>query len=175
MERCLDRFGGLVWSLVRRLGGSSGADAEDTVQEIFLDVWKNAHRYDSSIASETAFVAMITRRRIIDRRRRQTRRPVEQELVEGSGAVDSGVAATRGAELGDEAAKAGEALGRLTEAQQRVLKLAIYHGLSHEKISKATGLPLGTVKTHARRGLMKVRELLSQTEQQAGMAPGGGA
>jgi RNA polymerase sigma-70 factor (ECF subfamily) len=50
---------------------------------------------------------------------------------------------------------------RLSEDQQRVLKLAIHQGLTHEEIANTTGLPLGTVKTHARRGLIRVRELLA--------------
>ncbi|MBX3364946.1 MAG: sigma-70 family RNA polymerase sigma factor [Phycisphaeraceae bacterium] len=158
MDACLDRFGGLVWSLARKLSRSM-ADAEDAVQEIFLDVWKSAPRYDPTIASETAFVAMIARRRLIDRQRRQGRRPQEEMLVEDartSGPPESGEDSSRA----EDVLRADAAFQRLSVEQQKVLRLAIHQGLSHDKIAKATGLPLGTVKTHARRGLIKLRELM---------------
>ena len=171
-KECLDRFGGLVWSLARRLSYNE-SEAEDAVQEIFLDVWKSSGRYDPGIASETAFVAMIARRRLIDRRRRQSRRPTEQVIPDG--ATIAGVTAGEQYERCEEAKVAAEALSELTEDQQRVLKLSVYHGLSHEKISRATGLPLGTVKTHARRGLMRIRERLANDEASSNASSNGGA
>src|SRR5215813_5986353 len=75
---CIARYGGLVWSIARRF---EGADAEDAVQEIFLDLWKSAARFDPRIASESAFVAMITRRRLIDRRRTRRRRPTTETIA----------------------------------------------------------------------------------------------
>jgi len=72
-EECLDRYGSLVWSLARR-HTRNAADAEDAVQDVFLDLWKNAERFDASRASEAAFITMIARRRLIDRLRRKTRR-----------------------------------------------------------------------------------------------------
>src|SRR5690606_24550621 len=74
MEDCLTRYGGLVWSLARRFSPTN-ADAEDAVQEVFIEVWRHADRYDESIASEPTFIAMIARRRLIDRQRRRDRQP----------------------------------------------------------------------------------------------------
>ncbi|MEM1329702.1 MAG: sigma-70 family RNA polymerase sigma factor [Planctomycetota bacterium] len=168
VQETLDRFGGLVWSLARRLCRTD-SEAEDAVQDIFVDVWQSSHRYDAGVASETAFVAMIARRRLIDRRRKAGRRPQEVALTEGvSGRAGAGFespasvddSATKSEETA-EARRAMAMLSELSEEQQRVLQLSIYHGLSHEKIARATGLPLGTVKTHARRGLIRIRELLS--------------
>ena len=76
---CIDRFGGLVWSLARRFLDRP-TEAEDAVQEIFIELWKSASRFDPSIASETTFVAMIARRRLIDRQRKLGRR-LESEAV----------------------------------------------------------------------------------------------
>lgn len=158
VQECIDRYAGLVWSLARRMT-SNNAEAEDAVQEILVEIWRNAYRYDPNIASEAAFIAMVTRRRLIDRRRRLDRQRDRSALPDDpSGAI--GVPPT--AELGEEARIAVSALEQLSPDQQKVLRLSIYQGLSHEKIATATGMPLGTVKTHARRGLIKVRELLTK-------------
>src|SRR5215467_13463308 len=79
---CIERYGGLVYALARRFEGGAGADIEDAVQEIFLDLWKSAPRFDPAIASETAFVATIARRRLIDRRRTRGRRPATEPISE---------------------------------------------------------------------------------------------
>ena len=162
VRACLDRFGGLVWSLARRMTPTH-AEAEDAVQEIFVEIWKNAYRYDASVASETAFVAMIARRRLIDRRRRATRQ------LDKNGLPESDPTATPANEMSaDErevANAAMSAMSRLSDDQQRVLRLSLVQGLSHERIAGATGLPLGTVKTHARRGLIRLRELLTAAKR----------
>lgn len=159
VQAVLDQYGGLVWSLARRFSANQ-SDAEDAVQEIFLDVWKSAGRFDPAVASEATFVSMIARRRLIDRNRRTGRQPASEPIHDASAFQSPEV--ERAAQIGDEAARAARAFKDLSQEQQRVLRLSIFHGLSHEKISAATGLPLGTVKTHARRGLIRIRELLEK-------------
>jgi len=156
VQACIDRYAGLVWSLTRRMA-LNGADAEDAVQEIFVEIWRNAFRFDPNIASETAFVAMIARRRLIDRRRRMSRQRDRAPLDDTSPTRPDPLKA----ELGEEAGIAARALEELSSEQQRVLRLSLLQGLSHERIATATGLPLGTVKTHARRGLLRIREMLT--------------
>lgn len=172
VREVLDKYGGLVWSLVRRFC-SSNAEAEDAAQDIFLDVWKSAGRYDPSVAAESTFIAMIARRRLIDRRRKASRGPELRDYVEeaGVGAIDS--LAHSEIELSEDAKRARDALSQLRPEQQRVLRLSIYHGLSHERIAEATGLPLGTVKTHVRRGLIKVRSILTNGDNGGGGDTGG--
>jgi RNA polymerase sigma-70 factor, ECF subfamily len=161
VQECLKSYGGLVWSLARRMLRNS-EDAEDAVQEIFLEVWRNAERFDPSQASETTFVAMIARRRLIDRIRHVQRRisadSLEDILAEPSVRTD------RTVQTNLEARDAAKAMDQLRPEQRRVLQLSIVHGLSHQEISDATGMPLGTVKTHARRGLIEVREILGLGE-----------
>lgn len=170
----LDRYGGLVWSLARRMT-TSQADAEDAVQDIFIELWKNAERFDPAVASEATFIAVIARRRLIDRRRKQTRRIDGARLPESFEVADTGGVPRRSPEeLGEDARAAMAALQRLSQDQQKVLQLSIFYGLSHERISQVTGLPLGTVKTHARRGLIRVREMLNVTKD-APNTPGGEA
>lgn len=163
VRECLDHFGGLVWSLARRFSPSE-ADAEDAVQDIFIDVWKSAERYDPSVASEATFIAMIARRRLIDKNRARARAPQQQKLPEDSFGPSTNDLDTP--ELTDEARVAAQAMDELSAEQQRVLKLSIMYGLSHEKIAEATSLPLGTVKTHARRGLIKLRETLAKHQRE---------
>lgn len=154
---CLDKYGGLVWSIARKMLRNSD-DAEDAVQEIFVDIWKNAERFDDSQSSETTFIAMIARRRIIDRIRRTNRRisadSFEDVVAEPESRDDKRV------QLSVEAEQAAEALRQLKPEQQRVLQLSIVQGLSHQEIADITGMPLGTVKTHARRGILQAREML---------------
>ncbi len=157
VQECLKVYGGLVWSLARRMCGNRD-DAEDAVQEIFVDIWKNAARFDERQASETTFVAMIARRRLIDRLRKSQRQvqtdSVEELLQELPNRQDQKI------QNSVEAAQAASALKQLRPEQQKVLQLAIFHGLTHQEIADATGMPVGTVKTHARRGLIQIRESL---------------
>jgi RNA polymerase sigma-70 factor (ECF subfamily) len=169
VKEVMDQFGGLVWSLARR-SCFNPADAEDATQEIFLDIWKSAGRYDESKGSETLFVAMIARRRLIDRIRRQGREP-QMEDVDAPGFEIAGSVSLDG-ETVSEAALAAQAVATLKPAQQRVLELGLLQGLSHSEIADVTGMPLGTVKTQMRRGLIKVRELM-QVGELAGLGEGG--
>ncbi len=156
---CIARYGGLVWSLARKAAPS---DAEDAVQEIFLDLWKSAARYDASLGSEATFVATIARRRLVDRRRQRARRPETESLGDPGSAANSVASGSIAPEMGAEAALAARALDQLRPEQRQVLILTACHGLSHEEVASSTGMPLGTVKAHARRGLIRVREALGE-------------
>ena len=157
VRECLDKYGGLVWSLARRMLRNT-EDAEDLVQDVFVDIWKNAQRFDESQASETTFIAMIARRRIIDRIRYASRRVTADSLDDI--VAEPADRADRTMQISVEANEAAQAVAALRPEQRQVLQLAIVHGLSHQEIADATGMPLGTVKTHARRGLLAAREIL---------------
>jgi RNA polymerase sigma factor (sigma-70 family) len=155
IRACLARYGGLVYALVRRYESASG-DIEDAVQEVFVDLWKSAGRFDPAIAGEATFVAMIARRRLIDRRRARERRPAGEPLAELATQVDPGAPP----DVQAAAAQAARALDTLRPDEKRVLVLAC-HGMSHSEIAHETGLALGTVKSNARRGLAAIRDALS--------------
>ena len=157
MQECLQRFRSLIWSMAKKRG-LSDEDAEDLSQEVMIELWKSAGRFDATKASEPAFVAMITRRRLIDRIRRQNRRPTTQAIV-----PDIHEEADREHEHLEnrvELAIASQALRCLRPKERYVLLLSTIQGMSHGQISDLTGIPLGTVKTYIRRGLIKVREIL---------------
>lgn len=157
VQDCLNKYGGLVWSIARRMLRNS-EDAEDAVQEIFVDVWKNAERFDESKSSETTYIAMIARRRVIDKIRYSTRRLSPESLDDVL--LEPFTRSDKEMQTSIEAREAAEALRNLRPEQQQVLRLLIVQGMSHQEISEATGMPLGTVKTHARRGILRVREFL---------------
>jgi len=171
VQECIDRYGGLVHTLARRMC-PDGAEVDDAVQEAFIDLWRKAERFDPRIADEATFVAMVARRRMIDMRRRLQRHAGTAEVDESTAAnaEDVGVRA----EIADDAERAKRAFLELKPEQQRVLKLAVWEGRSHQSIADITGLPLGTVKTHARRGLTRLRELLAPSSGSVGAASGGG-
>lgn len=159
VQACIDRYGGLIWSLASRQLGNT-TEAEDAVQEIFIQLWEVADRFDPAVAAESTFVAMIARRRLIDRRRKLGRAPDTRSIDfadDPSCQVDPGLAHI---ETREQAAKIESALAQLSSDQKQALKLSIHSGWSHSEIAEHLGIPLGTVKTHIRRGLIKVRELL---------------
>ncbi|MEO1006954.1 MAG: sigma-70 family RNA polymerase sigma factor [Planctomycetota bacterium] len=158
----LDAYGGLVWSIVRSSLSSpaQAADAEEVVQDVFASVWRDAHRFDPARGSEKAFIATITRRRVIDRLRlaappTATAAPLDAAELAAAGATS----------LDEQVREVARCFDALPQSQRGVLRLFIVEGRTHEQISAATGVPLGTVKSHIRRGLAQVREMLEAGEQ----------
>lgn len=161
VNECLKRYGDLVWSLARRYLRNA-ADAEDAVQDIFIDLWRSAARYDRSIASEVAFISTIARRRLIDRIRQAERRPQTDSLDDDEGApIDPGIPAT--VEDDTEVTIVERVLAEMDPEHQKVLCMSLYQGYSHSEIAERLSLPLGTVKTRVRRGLIHIREQLQIT------------
>ncbi len=161
VPECISRYGGLIWTLARRRLASR-EDAEDVVQEVFVDLWRSAARFDPLVAEEITFVAMIARRRVIDRLRRRAGLPETGSIDEVGAVPDSSGDGPVGRrlELGEEARLADEHLAQLKPEEQQVIRLSIYDSLSHAAIAEHTGLPLGTVKSHIRRGLDSLRQKL---------------
>ena len=157
VNRCIRRYGPLVWSMARRFSATS-SDAEDAVQEVFMDLWSNASRFDRSRGSERVFVTILARRRLIDRIRASRRRHTKEIPLEDLPEVEApaGTHAERDADID----MARQVLSQLPTAQQRVITLSLAHGFSHSEVAHQTGLPVGTVKTMVRRGILRVRSLL---------------
>lgn len=154
---CIDEYGALIWSLARRLSRTP-SDAEDATQEIFLDIWRSAARFDAAQGSDKVFIAMIARRRLIDRLRKTSAEPPMDpvEVLEAVAWSGPGTAS----ETSVEAEQAARALQELRPEQRQVLELGLLHGLTQSEIAARLEMPLGTVKSFMRRGLIKVREFL---------------
>ena len=157
---CIERYSGLVWSLARRYIASE-ADAEEAVQEIFIELWSTAARFDPTRATEVTFVSMLARRRLIDHVRRAGRAPDFAELSEGE--VPLSCEGERRHEAESEMDRVARAMGEMSSERRQVLHMSIWLGLSHGEIAERTDLPLGTIKSHLRRGLLAIRELLTST------------
>ena len=156
VSECIEQFGNLVWALARRLSRTR-ADAEDAVQEIFIDLWRSAGRYDPAQGSEKVFITTIARRRLIDRLRRSAQEPA-RESTDALDAVGWAEPGTRGDLRGS---RAGCSCRRTPATRAaNSTRAGILQGLSHSEIAAKTGMALGTVKTNMRRGLIEVRELM---------------
>lgn len=154
---CLDAYAKLVWSMARRYT-KTHEDAEDAVQDIFIDVWKYADRFDARKSPEPAFVALVARRRLIDRlRRAQTQLPTAffDEALHNRPSDEH-----KKLQMFLEIRCALKALNTLGAQQKQLVRMAIYGGMSHAEIARTTGLPLGTVKSQIRRSFQKLRAAL---------------
>lgn len=158
MNECIDRHGGLVWGIVRRSLKDLTA-AEDLVQEIFTEIWKKAGAYDPTVASETTFIALVARRRTIDFLRRQGRQP-NFEPLENAWAIPESTQPSPALNCDTEAVKSSVAT--LPDETRQLFHMFFESGYTHPEIAEKTGLPLGTVKTRLRRGLITLREKLSR-------------
>ncbi|MEM1446196.1 MAG: RNA polymerase sigma factor [Planctomycetota bacterium] len=157
---CLERYSGLAWSIARRMLGT-GQDAEDAVQDAFIDLWRHAERFEASKANEATFVAMIVRRRTLDRLRRRTS---GAQAMQHAGPFEPdalpGVSGSDRLEAAEEADAAMKALDDLPPPRGELVKLSVCEGITHGQLAERFNLPLGTVKSHVRRGLQAVRDAL---------------
>ncbi|MCC6242838.1 MAG: sigma-70 family RNA polymerase sigma factor [Gemmatimonadaceae bacterium] len=174
VAECVARYGPLIWSLARRWAPDT-QDAEDAVQDVFIDLWRTAGKYDPAKATESGWVAMLARRRLIDRMRKRQRMPDVESYGEEHDLPDE--RAQDVANAMDRTARAERARAVLTElppAQRRMLELSLLDGKTHDEIARETNTPLGTVKSHIRRGLMRARDLLNgvgpTTDQDGGVS-----
>jgi len=156
VDDCIEKYGGLIWSIGKRYLRDI-TDLEDVTQEVFIELWQTAKRFDPSLGSESNFVALIARRRMVDRLRRrgteQNRVPTESIDDVGEISVDVSERLT----WGDEIERTVGCLEKLESVRKQVLVLHLRDGYSHGRISDALKLPLGTIKSHARRGLLQMQ------------------
>ena len=159
-----DRYGELVYRLALRVLGSL-QEAEDLTQEIFILLSRNS-TYDSKRGSISAFLTVLTRSRAIDRIRKtrsqqQHLQKWEQNISLDYDTRNSSLIETMS--LAERSEKVKAALANLPDKHRRVLEMAYFDGLSQTEIAKELDTPLGTVKSWARSGLIRLRESLKDS------------
>jgi RNA polymerase sigma-70 factor (ECF subfamily) len=152
MAAIFDRYGSLVYSVALRILKDPG-HAEDVLQEIFVQVWKNPDKFAQGRGSLPAWLAVVARNRAIDALRQ--RRPSESfgdVVVASPGNLASEI------ERNTMIEKVRHVMKGLPDGQQRLVELAFFEGLTHSEIATRTGEPLGTVKTRIRTALASLRK-----------------
>lgn len=152
-----DRYSGMVYAVALRVLNDTGA-AEDVLQEVFLQLWRNPDGFDSSRGSLGPWLAVIARNRAIDSvRKRKPETEVENVVL----SVNCDLETETGRKLGIE--KARGALAKIPAEQRKALEMAFFQGLTHSEIAVKTGEPLGTIKTRIRAALLALRKAMSES------------
>ena len=154
-----DRYASLVYGLAIRILQEPQA-AEDLTQEVFLTLWRNKN-YDPVRGSLSAFLITLTRSRAIDKLRSQgAKLKFLDRWSQDMSTQSLSDTPFEQVSLAERSQKVREALAELPESQRQVLEMAYYEGLSQTEIAARIATPLGTVKTRARQGLLKLRQTL---------------
>jgi RNA polymerase sigma-70 factor (ECF subfamily) len=154
-----DRYAKLVYGLALRIL-SNAEEAEDVAQEVFLSLW-HRQTYDPSRGSLSSFLMTMTRSRSIDKLRSrntgfrflQRWKGLTREELSSSTPLEQ-------ASISERSERVRHALAQLPEAEREILQIAYYEGLSQSEIAQRLNMPLGTVKTRSRQGLLKLRKIL---------------
>ena len=155
MTELFDRYSGLVYSVALRVLNDPG-QAEDVMQEIFFQVWRNPNAFVPGRGSLGAWLAVMARNRAIDTlRRRRPTDPVDDVVLASSCDLGSEV------ERNEMMEKVRVVLKDLPVEQQKSVELAFFEGLTHSEIATRTGDPLGTVKTRIRSALSSLRKAIT--------------
>jgi len=163
LKDLVKRYRGLIRSIASRTVRNP-LDLEEVEQEILVKLWNSMERYDPTRAKESTFIAMLARRCVIDFLRARGRRPFEEpiESAENVGAWDADNAIGK-----EDAVRLVEAMNMLPPERAQLLDTSFWSGLSHREIAKKTGISLGTVKSHLRRGINELRSHLDAVGQPA--------
>jgi RNA polymerase sigma-70 factor (ECF subfamily) len=157
-----DRTSARVFGLVRRIVVDP-AQAEEVTQDVYLEIWQTAPRFDRDRGSAISWMFTLAHRRAVDRvRSAQSAR--DRDLRVGARDLDVPVdTVAESAEVRIEHERAHEALAGLSDLQRECVALAYYGGLTQSEIAERLGVPLGTVKTRLRDGMIRLRHLLGVT------------
>lgn len=154
MGALYDRYSSLVYAVGLRVLADSAA-AEDLLQEVFMQLWRNPARFDASRGSLGAWLAVIARNRAIDAvRKRRYESDIEDIVV----SVEPDLASE--ADRSRAAKNVRDVLNGMHPVQRQALEMAFFEGLTHTEIAAKTGEPLGTIKTRIRAGLLGLRKAL---------------
>ena len=159
-----DRYRLILFGVLIRILNNR-EEAEDVLQEVFLQVWRRAADFDANRGRPFTWLVTLARSRGIDRLRSLASRERVATMAGADEASDEVSDAASDAIRSEQRGVVNSALSQLPEEQKRPLMLAYFDGLTQSEIATQLGAPLGTVKTRMRSGMMKLRELLSSQGQ----------
>jgi RNA polymerase sigma-70 factor, ECF subfamily len=145
---------------LRILGDRS--EAEDVLQEVYLTVWRKAARFDESVASPITWLVAISRNRAIDRLRSGAVARASLPIEAAGEIADAGPSAIERLEASDEHTRLDGCLEELETRQRAAIRAAFLDGLTYDELARRSEVPLGTMKSWIRRGLMKLRACLER-------------
>jgi RNA polymerase sigma-70 factor (ECF subfamily) len=154
-ESLYDRFGRPVYSVAMKMLRDQAA-AEEVTQDVFLSLWRTAGQFDPRKSAARTWILSMAHHKAVDavrRRRVRAAEPLTESMVDDPDVAGQALRAV-------EAERVREALGALSESQRQALALAYYEGLTQQEVAARLGVPLGTIKTRMRDGMLKLRESL---------------
>jgi len=162
-EELYGRYSGVLYSTAYRILNDEAA-SEDVIQDVFMQIWEKASLYDSARGKPMTWAVTLTRNKAIDRLRSlqrrnrlrnefETQRSIFEEFSDRNSLdeVDSG----------EKSAIIRKAIHELSKEQRQAIELAFFSGMSQSEIADALEEPLGTIKARIRRGMMKLKEIVS--------------
>lgn len=158
-EELYDQVSARVFGLVRRVLRDP-AQSQEVTQEIFLDIWQQASRYDADRGNAMSWILVIAHRKSVDRVR-ASQASMDRDLRQGIKEYQESyadVAETVETEL--ESQRVRSALGFLSVSQREAITLAYYGGLTHQEVASKLKIPIGTAKTRIRDGMLRLRDQL---------------
>jgi RNA polymerase sigma-70 factor (ECF subfamily) len=162
LRAAYDAHGGLVYGICRKALDEHAA--KDVTQEVFLSAWRGRHQFDPAKGNLAAWLVGIAKRRIIDHLRSE-RRHADRRADAPTDALDRSLDHSVEPDVHRTADRmlVADALNQLAPRTREVIELAYVHDLTHHDIAARTGIPLGTVKSDIRRGLLRIRDHLDST------------
>jgi RNA polymerase sigma-70 factor (ECF subfamily) len=156
-----DHYSGLLFSIALRILNDP-KEAEDVMQEVFLQIWNKASGYDPLLGKPSSWAVTLARNKSIDRIRASQRRSklMEQAAVMAADATDNSMTANENLHGRENAERIRTVVAALPQDQKRAIEMAFFSGLTQNEISETLQEPLGTVKARIRRGMLKLREQL---------------
>lgn len=163
LEELYDRHNGLFYSVVLRIVRSP-ADAEEVLQEAWLQIWRGASTYNAARGNVGAWLVAVARSRAIDRTRSEGSRQRAEQAAGVEPPPPPTEDASANAAYRQMSERVGRALEKLGPQHRQVLELAYFGGLSQAEIAERLNTPLGTVKSWTRQALLRLSDLVPQEE-----------